>query len=100
MSSSIKIKVYRTTDADTYWKEYEIAFRQGMSALDALEEIRKTKDPTLTFSYSCRHGKTCRLCLAEINGKNDYLCSVTVSDGMRIKPLSRKTVYRDLMTEL
>lgn len=102
MSDFIRIKINRnkTNTDDEYWKEYELAFRQGMSALDALEEIRRKLDPTLAFSYSCRHGKTCRLCLAEIDGKVDYLCSVKAFDGMKIKALPKKTVYRDLITEL
>lgn len=76
---------------------YSIPWRRGMSVLDALEDIRRHHDASLAFPCSCRHGKACRMCLAEINGKVAYLCSTPAADEMVVKPVPGKIVIRDLI---
>lgn len=77
---------------------YTIPYERGMSLLDALDVIRKRYDPSLAYNNSCRHGKSCRLCAAEINGKVGLMCEVLAADGMVVKPVKNKNVIRDLIT--
>lgn len=78
-------------------EKYTLPYSKGMSALDALDNIRKLYDPSLAYPHSCRHGKACRLCLAEIDGKVDYLCSTLARDGMIIKSIPGREIIRDLI---
>lgn len=78
-------------------EKYALPYRKGMSALDALDDIRRMHDPSLAYSHSCRHGKACRQCLAEINGKVAYLCDTLAVEGMIIKPVADREVVRDLI---
>jgi succinate dehydrogenase/fumarate reductase-like Fe-S protein len=95
----IRMTVYRQKpEGEARSVEYSILYRRGMSVLDALEDIRTRHDASLAFPYSCWHGKSCRMCMAEINGKVTYLCSTPARDGMEIKPIPNRPVVRDLIT--
>jgi succinate dehydrogenase / fumarate reductase iron-sulfur subunit len=96
----IRITVYRQKPGgEASSVNYTVPYRKGMSVLDALEDIRRINDASLAFPHACRHGKSCRMCLAEINGKVGYLCATPVRDGMKIKPIPNRPVVRDLITE-
>ncbi|MCR4443385.1 MAG: 2Fe-2S iron-sulfur cluster-binding protein [Peptococcaceae bacterium] len=78
-------------------ESYRIPYQRGMSVLDALDSIRRLYDPSLAYNHSCRHGKSCRLCVAEINGRVSFMCDVPAADGMVVKPVKNKKVARDLI---
>jgi succinate dehydrogenase/fumarate reductase-like Fe-S protein len=80
------------------FETYRVPSIRGMSVLEALEYVRRNHDLSLAFPYSCRHGKSCRTCLAEINGEVNYLCSTPLKDKMVIKPPPNRQVIRDLLT--
>ena len=95
----IRIKIHRQRPEDEKSLiTYSIQHRKGMSVLDALEEVRRQHDASLAFPCSCRHGKSCRMCLAEVNGKVAYLCSTPAKDEMVVKPVPNRLVIRDLIT--
>lgn len=78
---------------------FEVPFSKGMTALMALQEIRK--EHPISFRYSCACG-LCDICLMRINGKTRLACKVILDEPteLYIEPLANKAVWRDLVTEL
>lgn len=69
-----------------------------MTVLEALLQIYEHLDPTLAFRFGCRFSK-CGLCAVEVNGRPRMACFTEVRDGMRIGPLGRMPVIRDLVVD-
>lgn len=80
------------------WQEYEISHAPRMTVLEALLQIYEHLDPTLAFRFGCRFSK-CGLCAVEVNGRPRMACFTEVRDGMRIGPLGRMPVIRDLVVD-
>ncbi|TVY09226.1 2Fe-2S iron-sulfur cluster-binding protein [Paenibacillus cremeus] len=83
-------------------EEYQVPYRDGMSLLDAIFWIREHVDPSFSVRYSCRSANACKECMAVVEGKAGYLCSLrAVPDSkVNIEPLSGLPWIKDLATAL
>ncbi len=98
---NIRISVQRFHPAsaeEPVWQAYEIPHAPRMTVLEALLHIYEHLDPTLAFRFGCRFGK-CGLCAVEVNGRPRMACFTEVRDGMRIGPLGRMPLVRDLVVD-
>jgi succinate dehydrogenase/fumarate reductase iron-sulfur protein len=66
--------------------------------LQALQEIKASQDPTLTFMAGCR-ASVCGTCAVRVNGKERLSCAYSVQEGDRIEPLNYHRVLRDLKVD-
>lgn len=82
--------------------EYKIPFVEGMSLLDAIFWIREHDDASLAVRYSCRSANACKECMALVDGKAGYLCSIRAisNSTVEIAPLSGRPWVKDLTTLL
>ncbi len=81
--------------------EFEIAYEDGMSVLDALRWIRANLDSTRGIRYSCINANACKSCLARANGKVEYTCLVKITPGViTVEPLPKRPLIRDLVTDI
>jgi succinate dehydrogenase / fumarate reductase iron-sulfur subunit len=74
----------------------------GPMVLDALIQIKSALDSTLTFRRSCREG-ICGSCAMNINGVNRLACTTSMldlGDEIKIYPLPRRAVIKDLVPDL
>lgn len=82
---------------------FEVATFPNMSVLDALFEVQRYHDRTLTFRCSCRIG-VCGTCAVVINDSEALACQTQVSRlGTRtitVQPLRNLPVVKDLATDL
>lgn len=78
---------------------YQIPYESGKTVLDALEYIYVHLDGSLGFRYHCRAGY-CVGCGVEVNGKKVLACTTYMTEDMTIKPLGKRKLIRDLITEL
>ena len=86
MTQTFKIFRYNPDeDKKPYYKSYQVEVQEGMTILDALNEIKWKQDGGLTFRRSCRHG-ICGSCAMTINGLNRLACET------QIKSLGGRTV--------
>lgn len=81
---------------------YNVPHVDGMSLLDALFWIREHEDSSLAVRYSCRSANACKECMAAVDGKPVYLCSVRANEGstVLIEPLTGRPWIKDLTTQL
>jgi succinate dehydrogenase/fumarate reductase-like Fe-S protein len=82
-------------------ESFEVGFEPGQSVLDGLRALRAEADPSLAFRFSCINANACKECMMLIDGKVDYACTVRLREGvMALAPLPKKTLIRDLVTEI
>lgn len=89
----MKIKIQR--DELT---QYELS-NEDRTLLEALNEIKTTKDNSLTFSSGCR-SSVCGSCAVRVNEKEVLACSYHVKDGDVVEPLRNAQVIRDLVVNM
>lgn len=95
------IKIHRQdskTSKPTF-KEYEIEVDHHTSLLDAILEIRRTQDPTISIRYSCHHA-VCGSCGITINGKPGLACQTPIYDCKNpiiVEPMKSMPVLKDLI---
>ncbi|MCP1661451.1 fumarate reductase (CoM/CoB) subunit B [Methanocalculus sp. AMF5] len=77
---------------------YTITVNEGARVLDALEEVKRTHDPSLLFRACCRAGQ-CGSCAVRVNKNPVLACMEEASDQMLVEPLELP-VIRDLATEI
>jgi len=78
------------TDAEPRFQHYSVPCMNEWVVLDALNHIKETIDPTLTYRWSC-HMAVCGSCGMMINGEPKLACKAFLRsyDGLiRIEPLS------------
>jgi fumarate reductase iron-sulfur subunit len=75
---------------------YEIP--EELTLLQALQHIKATIDPTLTFKAGCRSG-ICGVCSVRVNGREELSCSYKPQEGDLIEPLQYHEVLRDLVVD-
>lgn len=82
--------------------DYEVPFNEGMSLLDAIFWIREHEDPSLAVRYSCKSANACKECMAFVDGKAGYLCSIRAAENssVRIEPLKARPLVKDLATRI
>lgn len=82
-------------------QRWEVPFEAGQTVLDGLRWIRVHADPTLAFRFSCISANACKECLIQLDGRTVYACLERLTPGeMRLEPLPKKTLVRDLVTEI
>ncbi len=90
----MKIKILR---ADKIC-EYDTNL-QDTTLLNVLQDIKRTKDATLTFASGCK-SSVCGSCAMRVNGKEVLACSYKVQDGDLVEPLKNVKVIRDLVVDM
>lgn len=103
MKVTFKIKRFNPEIEDTpHWQSYTIEADPKDRVLDCLLHIKRTKDGTLTFRYSCAHG-VCGSDGMMINGTNRLACQVLLHDlkskTIKIEPLKGLQVVKDLIVD-
>jgi succinate dehydrogenase / fumarate reductase iron-sulfur subunit len=98
----IKLRIYRYLPGKTgYYETYEVEYIEGMSVLDALNQIKWQKDGSLSFRRSCRSG-ICGSCAVNINGKNMLACQSQIKfmgKNLTISPIPGFRIIKDLVVE-
>ena len=80
--------------------DFEVAYEDGMSVLDALRWIRAHLDSTLAIRYSCINANACKTCMALVNGEVEYTCIAKLTPGIiTVEPLPKRPLIRDLVTD-
>jgi fumarate reductase (CoM/CoB) subunit B len=99
MSITISIRRYNPqTNGEPEWVDYTLPANARTSVMEALMHIYENEDPTLAFRFGCRFNK-CGLCAVEVNGRPRMACFTEAKDGMKIAPLARMPVVRDLVID-
>lgn len=101
--SEITLNVVRgDAEAGRSVQSYNVPYREGMSLLDALFWVREHEDSSLAVRYSCRSANACKECMASVDGKAKYLCSVRADAGSTVllEPLTGRPWVKDLTTQL
>lgn len=101
----IKVKRKDNPSSYSYWHEFEVDYKDGMTVVDALVEIRKNpvtmdgkKVLPVVWESVC-HGEKCGACAMVVNGKVRLACSSLVyklKKPIILKPMSKFPVIRDL----
>lgn len=82
---------------------FQVALEERMTVLDALFEVQRLQDPTLSFRCACRVGM-CGTCGMYINSVARLACktrvSTLLSETVTIGPLPHLPVIRDLVVSL
>lgn len=88
-----------SVDAAPYVKDFDIAYRENMTVLEALVEINDNIEP-IVFDYSCR-GRTCGRCAMAVDGKPCLACVTLVEENGSnvVTPLPQFPVVRDLVVD-
>jgi succinate dehydrogenase/fumarate reductase iron-sulfur protein len=99
MKQRISIRRYDPeTDSEPRWVDYTVPSGERTTVLEALAYIYENIDPTLAFRFGCRFD-SCGLCAVELNGQPRMACFARLEDGMKIAPLARMPVLRDLVID-
>ncbi|MGH2746773.1 MAG: succinate dehydrogenase/fumarate reductase iron-sulfur subunit [Actinomycetota bacterium] len=101
---TLKVARYRPGhQADLYFDEYEVPYRDDMVVLDALNYIKDHLDGSLTYRWSCRMG-VCGSCGMMVNGEPRLTCAVFLRDffpkPVTVEPLQYFPVIRDLVVDM
>lgn len=88
-----------SVDAAPYVSEYEVAYHENMTVLEALHAINNEQEPVV-FDFSCR-GRTCGRCAVALDGQPCLACVTLVSENgpNEITPLPGFPVVRDLIVD-
>ena len=100
---TFKIKRYDPKEDRSWVQDYTIDQHPGMTVLEALWNIVRHVDGSLSFRYSCR-GAVCGSCAMVINKEITLACHTQVAmletDVIEIEPLPRMTLLKDLVVDL
>ena len=106
MTVTLKIKRFNPAkDNKPNWKIYTLEVEPTDRVLDALMEVKRNQDGSLTFRKSCAHG-VCGSDAMVINEKERLACKTLIQDvvteentEITLEPLRHMTVQRDLMVD-
>ena len=106
MKIIINIKRFNPeSDAEPYFRKYEVEANPNDRLLDALMQIKRFQDGSLGFRKSCAHG-VCGSDAMRINGADRLACKTLVQDvaakdgdTVTIEPLRYLPVQRDLIVD-
>ena len=105
MSEIIEVSVYRydpEVKEQPSWDTYKLETYPSMSVLDALYDILRLKDSSISFRCSCRIGM-CGSCAMLINGTEGLACRTQVStlgSKIKVRPLNNLPVIKDLAVNM
>lgn len=91
----MRFEVKRTNGTE----EYDVPTSEGTTVLDALGWVREHEDPSLAVRFSCRSANACRECIAVVDGRRAYLCTVRLTEGMVVEPLGNQPLVHDLVVD-
>jgi len=100
---TVELEVLRynpATGTEPSWQRYSLPYRHEWVVLDALNHVKETLDPTLSYRWSC-HMAVCGSCGMMINGEPMLACKAFLRDLpqlIRVEPLANFPVERDLVT--
>ena len=84
-------------------QDFSLPAEENMTVLDALEQIRLTRDSTLMYRHCCHHA-SCGTCACTINGKPALACTTRVadikSDTITLEPLAHLNCLGDLAVDM
>lgn len=80
------------------WMDYEVPLLPNMTVLGVLDYIYENLDSSLSYYQSCRFGR-CKGCFVSVDGKTVLSCDHSASDGMRIGPVEKFTLIKDLVVD-
>ena len=99
-------KIYRFNpeiNSKPYYDKFKVDISKcGPMVLDALIEIKKNIDSTLTFRRSCREG-ICGSCAMNIDGVNTLACLSPITKDTQeisLNPLPHMFVVKDLVPDM
>ena len=75
--------------------DYETSLK-APTLLEALTQVKQTKDATLTFASGCR-SSVCGSCAIRVNGKEQLACTYKLQENDTIEPLNYMEVIKDLV---
>jgi len=81
---------------------FQVAFRPGMSILDALREISASDAPDLAYRWECGGQRICGVCTIKVNGQPALSCGVLVQPDTDylLEPLDGFPIEHDLIVDL
>ncbi len=98
MSRSVILRIAR----GGAFEDFDIEVREGMTVLDALEEIRGKREPGLRYRHSCHHG-SCGTCGALIGGRESLMCLTRIDSlgpgPVTIEPLRKMVRLGDIAVD-
>ena len=97
--ATVYIKRSNNSHKDGEWVEYNVPLEEDMTVLGVLDYIYENIDSSLAYYQSCRFGR-CKGCLVSVDGKTVLSCDSTAKDGMKIAPVEKFKVIRDLVVDL
>ena len=97
--ATVDIKRSKNSQQEGKWDEYKVPLEEDMTVLGVLDYIYENIDSSLAYYQSCRFGR-CKGCLVVVDGKTVLSCDSTAKDGMKIAPVEKFEVIRDLVVDL
>lgn len=103
--TSYEIKIARSAEAGiaTVPRTFTVQMEERMTVLDALFQVQREQDPTLSFRCACRVGM-CGTCAMSIDGVPRLACKTRVmtmaSHRITLAPLPNLPVVKDLVVSL
>lgn len=76
--------------------EYQV---KNKNLLQALIEIKKEIDSTLTFRCGCKSG-VCGSCAVKVNGTEKLACKTNINDNDLIEPMNNTNIIKDLVVDV
>ena len=104
MSDTLRVDVWRGAENGRF-QSFTIPRREHQTVLDAVSEIQREHDATLSYRFACRVGM-CGSCAMVVNGRPRWTCRTRVRDvvvngePLRLEPLRNFTVVKDLAVEM
>lgn len=104
---AFNLKVFRydpERDTAPHYDTFRIAYREGMTVLEALLRVVEHEDPSLAMRYSCREA-ICGSCAMYIGGFYQLACRTQVKDVLEndtvtVAPLPHMPVIKDLVVDM
>ncbi len=102
LPDTVSVNVQRGAAGEAvHLEKFDVPYREGMSALDALMWIRANVDSSLAIRFSCINANACKECMMRIDGKTQYACTARLgTEGATIEPLPNKRLIRDVVTDI
>ena len=104
----VSFKIYRfepEKELQERYDIYELEVSDDEVILDILNKIKWTKDGSLSYRRSCRHG-ICGSCAVKLNGKSILACKTSIKKAVEefgnvlvIEPLDKSRVIKDLIID-
>jgi len=100
----VRMQVWRGDASGGEFKEYPVAYEEGMVVLDVLHRIQATQAPDLAVRWNCKAGR-CGSCSAEVNGRPRLMCMTRMNifppgEPITVAPLKTFPLIKDLVTDV